>query len=178
MRIMVDFLFSHQVALSLRNTNGTPPLFSCLTLYHLNSSLLNLLEISLAAGIPTWLRNVQVVNWSSHRCDIHPCCTTAVTSLLNVPSISWPLPMHTTCPTIHAVEMLGGKQAQQQAQLHSHHPVNQTGQGLRACYTGRARHQYGILLEVVQCTKDVEWSYKMQMQQLKDDYHLTVQLVK
>jgi hypothetical protein len=86
--------------------------------------------------------------------------------------------MHTTCPTIHALEMSGGKQAQQQAQLHSHHPVNQTGQGLCACYTGRARHQYGILLEVVQRTKDVEWSYKMQMQQLKDDYHLTVQLVK
>jgi hypothetical protein len=86
--------------------------------------------------------------------------------------------MHTTCPTIHALEMSGGKQAQRQAQLHSHHPANQTGRGLRACYAGRARHQYGILLEVVQRAKDVERSYKTRMQQLEDDYHLAVQLVK
>jgi hypothetical protein len=74
--------------------------------------------------------------------------------------------------------MLGGKQAQQQVQLHGHRPVNQTGRGLCACYTGRVRHQYGILLEAVRHAKDLEWSYKTQMQQLEDDYHPVVQLVK
>jgi hypothetical protein len=91
-RIMVDFSFSHKVAsaLSLRNTNGTPTLIVLSDLYHLNSFLLNLLEISLAAGVPAWLRNIQVVNRSSHKCDTHLCCATALTSTLNFPFISQP----------------------------------------------------------------------------------------
>jgi hypothetical protein len=91
-RITVDFSFSHKVAsaLSLRNTTCTPTLIFLSDLYHLNSFLLNLLEISLAAGDPAWLRNIQVMNRSSHKCDAHLCCATASTFTLNFLSISQP----------------------------------------------------------------------------------------